>query len=168
MLGVVHGLYKPIPDRFKDYIPFPKPMAINRLHTTLVGPYGVPIEIQIRTLEMDELANNGIAAHWLYKTGDKQSEVTELQEQQWLKNLLDMQQRTGSSVEFIENVKVDLFPDEVYVFTPNGTIMELPAGATPVDFAYAIHTDIGNYCVAAKIDRQLAPLSKRLYQMDKP
>jgi guanosine-3',5'-bis(diphosphate) 3'-pyrophosphohydrolase len=162
VLGVTHGLYKPVPGRFKDYISLPKANGYQSIHTTLVGPYGVPIEVQIRTYEMDEQANNGIAAHWLYKTGGQQSDVTELKEQQWLKNLLDMQQRTGSSEEFIENAKVDLFPDEVYVFTPNGTIMQLPAGATPVDFAYAIHTDIGNFCVAAKIDRQLAPLSKRL------
>ncbi len=162
VLGIAHGLYKPVPGRFKDYISLPKTNGYQSIHTTLVGPYGVPIEIQIRTFEMDELANNGIAAHWLYKTGATQAEITEIKEQQWLKNLLDMQQRTGSSEEFIENAKVDLFPDEVYVFTPNGTIIQLPAGATPVDFAYTIHTDIGNYCVAAKIDRQLAPLSKRL------
>lgn len=162
VLGVVHGLYKPVPGRFKDYVSLPKANGYQSIHTTLVGPYGVPIEVQIRTYEMDEQAMNGVAAHWLYKTGGTQTEVTALKEQQWLNNLLDMQQRTGSSEEFIENAKVDLFPDEVYVFTPNGTIVQLPAGATPVDFAYAIHTDIGNYCVAAKIDRQLAPLSKRL------
>lgn len=162
VLGVVHGLYRPVPGRFKDYISLPKANGYQSIHTTLVGPYGVPIEVQIRTYEMDEQANNGIAAHWLYKTGAQQSEMKDLKEQQWLKNLLDMQQRTGSSEEFIENAKVDLFPDEVYVFTPNGSIVQLPAGATPVDFAYAIHTDIGNFCVAAKIDRQLAPLSKRL------
>lgn len=162
VLGVVHGLYKPVPGRFKDYISLPKANGYQSIHTTLVGPYGVPIEVQIRTYEMDEQAMNGVAAHWLYKTGGAQTEVTALKEQQWLNNLLDMQQRTGSSEEFIENAKVDLFPDEVYVFTPNGTIVQLPAGATPVDFAYAIHTDIGNYCVAAKIDRQLGPLSKRL------
>ncbi len=162
VLGVVHGLYKPVPGRFKDYISLPKANGYQSIHTTLVGPYGVPIEVQIRTVEMDEQANNGIAAHWLYKTGGVLTEVTALKEQRWLNNLLDMQQRTGSSEEFIENAKVDLFPDEVYVFTPNGSIVQLPAGATPVDFAYAIHTDIGNYCVAAKIDRQLAPLSKRL------
>jgi len=157
----MHGLYKPVRGRFKDYVSLPKANGYQSIHTTLVGPYGVPIEVQIRTYEMDEQANNGIAAHWLYKTG-QQSDLAELKEQQWLKNLLDMQRRTGSSEEFIENAKVDLFPDEVYVFTPNGTIVQLPAGATPVDFAYAIHTDIGNFCVAAKIDRQLAPLSKRL------
>ncbi len=162
VLGIMHGLYKPVPGRFKDYISLPKANGYQSIHTTLVGPYGVPIEVQIRTFEMDEQANNGIAAHWLYKSGVQQTEMTEIKEQQWLKNLLDMQQRTGSSEEFIENAKVDLFPDEVYVFTPNGNIIQLPAGATPVDFAYAIHTDIGNFCVAAKIDRQLAPLSKRL------
>lgn len=159
VLGIVHSLYKPISERFKDYIALPKPNGYQSLHTTLFGPYGVPIEIQIRTSEMDEMANNGIAAHWLYKTGSKKQDFSEVQQQQWLKNLLEMQQRTGNSLEFIENVKVDLFPEEVYVFTPDGKIMQLPSGATPVDFAYAVHTDVGNCCVAAKIDRQLAPLS---------
>nr|MDQ2994021.1 RelA/SpoT family protein [Pseudomonadota bacterium] len=162
ILGIIHGLYKPIFERFKDYIALPKANGYQSLHTTLVGPYGVPIEIQVRTREMQEMADNGIAAHWIYKINGQVDEVSAIQEQQWLKNLLDMQQRTGSSEEFIENVKVDLFPDEVYVFTPRGTIVQLPAGSTPVDFAYAIHTDVGNKCVAAKIDRQLAPLSTRL------
>lgn len=162
VLGIVHGLYKPLTERFKDYIAIPKANCYQSLHTTLFGPYGVPIEIQIRTHEMDEMANFGIAAHWLYKTGEKLENKTQAKAQKWVKNLLEMQQSTGSSLEFIENVKVDLFPDEVYVFTPHGDIMELPNGSTPVDYAYAVHTDIGSTCVAAKIDRQLAPLSTLL------
>lgn len=162
VLGIVHGLYKPLAERFKDYIAIPKANYYQSLHTTLFGPYGVPIEIQIRTQEMDEMANYGIAAHWLYKTGEKFVSNTQARAQKWMKNLLEMQQSTGSSLEFIENVKVDLFPDEVYVFTPHGDIMELPNGSTPVDYAYSVHTDIGNTCVAAKIDRQLAPLSTLL------
>lgn len=162
VLGIVHSLYKPLTERFKDYIAIPKANCYQSLHTTLFGPYGVPIEIQIRTKEMDEMANFGIAAHWLYKSGEKFDNNTQARAQKWVKNLLEMQQSTGSSLEFIENVKVDLFPDEVYVFTPTGDIMELPNGSTPVDYAYAVHTDIGNTCVAAKIDRQLAPLSTLL------
>lgn len=163
VLGIVHGLYKPHTERFKDYIAIPKANCYQSLHTTLFGPYGVPIEIQIRTTEMDEMANFGIAAHWLYKSGERFVSHTQARAQKWVKNLLEMQQSTGSSLEFIENVKVDLFPEEVYVFTPHGDIMELPNGSTPVDYAYAVHTDIGNTCVAAKIDRQLAPLSTLLF-----
>jgi guanosine-3',5'-bis(diphosphate) 3'-pyrophosphohydrolase len=159
-LGVVHGLFKPLLERFKDYIALPKANGYQSLHTTLFGPYGVPIEIQIRTQEMDERADKGIAAHWLYKAGESQSiDVSQMQAQRWVNNLLELQQNTGSSLEFIENVKIDLFPKEVYVFTPKGSILQLPAGATVVDFAYAVHTDVGNTCVAARIDRQLAPLS---------
>lgn len=161
-LGIVHSLFKPVPERFKDYIAIPKANGYQSLHTTLFGPYGLPIEVQIRTTEMDRMAVNGIAAHWLYKTGDSGSHTSQVRAQQWVNNLLDLQQKTGNSLEFIESVRVDLFPDEVYVFTPKGNIMELPAGATAVDFAYAVHTDIGNHCVAVKIDRQLAPLSSRL------
>lgn len=163
VLGIVHSLYKPVSERFKDYIALPKANGYQSLHTTLFGPFGLPIEIQIRTKEMEQMANSGIAAHWLYKTGDRFTEKSQARAQQWVKNLLEIQQRTtGSSLEFIENVKIDLFPDEVYIFTPKGAIMELPAGATAVDFAYNVHTDIGNTCVAAKIDRQLAPLSTLL------
>lgn len=158
-LGVAHNLYKPLPERFKDYIAIPKANSYQSLHTTLFGPQGVPIEVQIRTQEMDQMANSGIAAHWLYKSNEKTMDEARMRAQQWVKNLLEMQQKTGNSLEFIENVKIDLFPDEVYVFTPKGDIMELPAGATVIDFAYGIHTDIGNTIVAAKIDRQLAPLS---------
>lgn len=163
VLGIVHSLYKPVPERFKDYIALPKANGYQSLHTTLFGPFGLPIEIQIRTKEMEQMANSGIAAHWLYKAGDRFTEKSQARAQQWVKNLLEIQQRTtGSSLEFIENVKIDLFPEEVYIFTPKGAIMELPVGATAVDFAYNVHTDIGNTCVAAKIDRQLAPLSTLL------
>lgn len=161
-LGIIHSLYKPIPERFKDYVAIPKSNGYQSLHTTLVGPYGLPMEVQIRTQEMDEMANKGVAAHWIYKTSGDLIKDSAQQQQQWLNSLLEMQKSTGSSVEFIENVKVDLFPDEVYVFTPTGKIMRLPAGSTAIDYAYAVHTDIGNTCVAAKIDRQLAPLSSVL------
>lgn len=161
-LGAVHALYKPVPERFKDYIAIPKANGYQALHTTLFGPYGVPIEIQIRTADMENLAENGIAAHWLYKSSETVASEAELRAREWLKSLLEMQQSTGSSLEFIENVKVDLFPDEVYVFTPRGDIMELPNGSSVVDFAYAVHSDIGRTCVACKIDRRLAPLSTRL------
>ncbi len=161
VLGIVHNLYKPLPERFKDYIAMPKVNGYQSLHTTLFGPYGVPIEIQIRTERMDQIAECGITAHWVYKTDEEVSE-TQIKTQEWLKSLLEIQRSTGNSLEFIENVKIDLFPDEVYVFTPKGTIMELPAGATVIDFAYAVHSDIGNNCVAAKIDRRLAPLSTQL------
>lgn len=159
ILGVVHSLYKPIPEKFKDYIAIPKANGYQSLHTTLFGPFGVPIEIQIRTHEMNEIAESGIAAHWAYKAGEQTPADHHMRAQQWVKNLLDMQQKTGTSLEFIENVKIDLFPDEVYIFTPKGRIMELPRGATVVDFAYAVHTDVGNTCVAAKVDRQLTSLA---------
>lgn len=162
VIGVLHNLYKPITQRFKDYIAIPKANGYQSLHTTLFGPYGVPIEVQIRTEELNKMAEYGISAHWLYKTektvfGDAQQRAKE-----WLKGILEMHKSSKNSLEFIENVKIDLFPDEVYVFTPKGNILELPAGATPVDFAYAIHSDIGNSCVAAKLDRRLAPLSTHL------
>ncbi len=162
VLGIVHSLFKPVPERFKDYIAIPKANGYQSLHTTLFGPYGLPIEVQIRTTEMARMATSGIAAHWLYKSGDEGRVRPHVRAQKWVKNLLELQQRAGSSIEFIENVKVDLFPDEVYVFTPKGEIKELPAGATAIDFAYAVHTDIGNNTVAVKIDRQLAPLSTQL------
>jgi RelA/SpoT family (p)ppGpp synthetase len=161
-LGIVHNLFKPVPGRFKDYIAIPKQNSYQSLHTVLFGPYGVPIEIQIRTEEMHRLAEKGIAAHWMYKSSEKSVTEAHSHASAWMQNLLEMQDRSGNSLEFIENVKIDLFPDEVYVFTPKGNIMELPAGACAVDFAYAVHTDIGNSCVAAKIDRQLAPLSTPL------
>lgn len=161
-LGIMHNLYKPVPGRFKDYIAIPKANGYQSLHTTLFGPHGIPLEIQIRTEEMDHVAESGIAAHWLYKSGDRHSATAQARAREWMKTVLEMQQSAGDSIEFLENIKVDLFPDEVYVFTPKGDIMELPRGATPVDFAYAVHSDVGNSCVAAKIDRQLAPLSTQL------
>jgi guanosine-3',5'-bis(diphosphate) 3'-pyrophosphohydrolase len=164
VLGAVHNLYKPVPERFKDYIAIPKANGYQSLHTTLFGPHGVPIEIQIRTADMEYIANNGIAAHWLYKTGEHGAPPSdaEVRMREWLKGLLELQNHTGNSMEFIEHVKVDLFPDEVYVFTPGGEIIELPTGATAVDFAYAVHSDLGNSCVGVKIDRRLAPLSTPL------
>ena len=163
VLGAVHSLYKPLPGRFKDYIAIPKANGYQSLHTTLFGMHGVPIEIQIRTREMEEMANNGIAAHWLYKSSDDESpKGTHARARQWVKGVLEMQQRAGNSLEFIESVKIDLFPDEVYVFTPKGRIMELPKGSTAVDFAYAVHTDVGTTCIACRVNRRLAPLSQAL------
>ena len=163
VLGAVHNLYKPLPGRFKDYIAIPKANGYQSLHTTLFGMHGVPIEIQIRTREMEEMANNGIAAHWLYKSNeDDAPKGNHARARQWVKGVLELQQRAGNSLEFIESVKIDLFPDEVYVFTPKGRIMELPKGSTAVDFAYAVHTDVGNTCIACRINRRLAPLSQAL------
>ena len=161
-LGLVHSLYKPVPGEFADYIAIPKANGYQSLHTVLKGMHGVPIEIQIRTREMEDMANNGIAAHWLYKSEQGTASASHARAREWVQGLLEMQQRAGNSLEFIESVKIDLFPDEVYVFTPKGDIMELPRGATAVDAAYAIHTDIGNRCVACRIDRRLAPLSEPL------
>ena len=163
VLGAVHSLYKPLPGRFKDYIAIPKANGYQSLHTTLFGMHGVPIEIQIRTREMEEMANNGIAAHWLYKSNeDETPKGTHARARQWVKGVLELQERAGNSLEFIESVKIDLFPDEVYVFTPKGSIMELPKGSTAVDFAYAVHTDVGNTCIACRVNRRLAPLSQAL------
>ncbi len=162
VLGVLHNLYKPIAQRFKDYIAIPKANGYQSLHTTLFGPYGVPIEIQIRTEEMHKMAENGIAAHWLYKSEKKVFNDAQSRAREWLKDILEMDKSSRNSLEFIENVKIDLFPDEVYVFTPKGAIIELPAGATPVDYAYAIHSDIGNTCVAVRLDKRLSPLSTPL------
>lgn len=162
VLGLIHGLYKPIIGHFKDYIAIPKANGYQSLHTILFGPHGIPIEVQIRTQEMHVMAEAGVAAHWLYKSPGSQGNSAHKRAREWLQKLLDMQRRTGNSVEFLESVKVDLFPDEVYVFTPRGEIIELPRGATAVDFAYAIHSDVGNTCVGAKIDRRLAPLRTSL------
>lgn len=162
VLGVLHNLYKPLTMRFNDYIAIPKSNGYQSLHTTLFGPYGVPIEVQIRTEEMHKMAEYGISAHWLYKTEKPLFSEAQNRAKEWLKGVVEMDSSSKNSIEFIENVKVDLFPDEVYVFTPKGSILELPAGATAVDFAYAIHSDIGNSCVAVKIDRRLAPLSTPL------
>ena len=162
VLGCIHSLYKPIPGEFKDYIAIPKANGYQSLHTVLMGMHGVPIEIQIRTQEMEAMANNGIAAHWLYKTDSLTTNGSHTRAREWVQGLLEMQQRAGNSLEFIESVKIDLFPDEIYVFTPKGRILELPRGATAVDFAYAVHTDVGNSCVACRINRRLAPLSEPL------
>jgi GTP pyrophosphokinase len=156
-LGVVHSLFKPMPGRFKDYIAIPRVNGYQSLHTTLFGPNGVPIEVQIRTDDMHRVAESGIASHWRYKSGDMEDSAQQVRAREWLSNLVELQEG-GTSEEFLESVKVDLFPDKVYVFTPRGEILRLPSGATVVDFAYAVHTDIGNRCVAAKVDRRLTPL----------
>ncbi len=162
-LGSIHSLYKPRPGHFKDYIAIPKANGYQSLHTVLFGMHGVPIEIQIRTKDMEQLANNGIAAHWLYKANNQDASVgSHARARQWVQGLLELQQNAGNSLEFIENVKIDLFPEEVYVFTPKGKIMELPLGSTAIDFAYAVHTDIGNSCVGCRINRRLAALSQPL------
>jgi len=156
-LGIAHSLYKPMPGRFKDYIAIPRVNGYQSLHTTLFGPNGVPLEIQIRTTDMDRLAENGIAAHWQYKTGEQSDSLQHDRAREWLKGLMQIHEG-GNSEEFVESVKVDLFPDKVYVFTPKGDILRLPSGSTCVDFAYAVHTDVGRRCVAAKVDRRLTPL----------
>jgi guanosine-3',5'-bis(diphosphate) 3'-pyrophosphohydrolase len=159
VLGMMHNLYKPVPGKFKDYIAIPKANGYQSLHTVLFGPYGVPIEVQIRTVDMERVAESGIAAHWLYKSSEKTGRNNaQTRAREWLRELLEMQRNAGNSLEFLENVKIDLFPDEVYLFTPAGDILNLPRGATAVDFAYAVHTDVGNTCIAAKIDRRLSPL----------
>jgi guanosine-3',5'-bis(diphosphate) 3'-pyrophosphohydrolase len=163
VLGQVHSLYKPRPGRMKDYIAVPKANGYQSLHTSMVGPHGVPVEVQIRTEDMDQMADKGVAAHWAYKgNGDRTGTTAQIKAQRWMQSLLELQQSAGNSFEFIENVKSDLFPDEIYVFTPKGRIVELPLGATAVDFAYAVHTDVGNTCVGARVDRNPYPLSKAL------
>ena len=161
-LGVVHNLYKPVPARFKDYISIPKINGYQSLHTSLFTLEGAPLEVQIRTKQMAAVADNGIAGHWLYKAGDDNSDTSQKRAHQWVQELLELQKRAGNPLEFIEHLKVDLFADEVYVFTPQGEIMELPRGACAIDFAYGVHTDIGNRCVACRVDRSLAPLSMQL------
>jgi RelA/SpoT family (p)ppGpp synthetase len=157
VLGIVHGLYKPMPGRFKDYIAIPRINGYQSLHTTLFGPKGQPLEVQIRTRDMDRVAESGVASHWQYKAEEKSDATPQRRAREWLAKLAELQQ-SGTSEEFLESVKVDLFPDKIYVFTPKGDIMPLPKGATTVDFAYAVHTDIGDRCVAAKVDRSLVPL----------
>jgi len=166
-LGSLHALYKPIPGKFKDYIAIPKANGYQSIHTDLIGPYGIPVEVQIRTGQMHRLAESGVASHWLYK--DDTEKLSELQKQthRWLQSLLEIQHQSGDPQEFLEHVKVDLFPDEVYVFTPKGRILSLPRGATAVDFAYAVHTDIGNRCVAAKINGELVALRTELRNGDR-
>lgn len=162
-LGAMHGLYKPIESRFKDYVAIPRTNGYQSLHTSLVGPHGIPVEIQIRTHEMDQMADKGVAAHWLYKDAKEISDTTaQARARKWMQSLIELQQSASSSFEFIENVKTDLFPDEIYVFTPDGKIIELPLGATAVDFAYAVHTDVGNSCVGVKVERRPYSLSKPL------
>ncbi|MHB1245293.1 MAG: RelA/SpoT family protein [Sulfuriferula sp.] len=165
-LGCMHGLYKPIPGKFKDYIAIPKANGYQSLHTTLFGPFGTPIEIQIRTQEMHKLAEAGVASHWLYKSYDTNVNEVQQKTHQWLQSLLDIQEGGGDSAEFLEHIKVDLFPDEVYVFTPKGKILSLPRGATAVDFAYAVHTDVGNHCSAVKVNGELMPLRIQLRNGD--
>jgi RelA/SpoT family (p)ppGpp synthetase len=162
VLGVMHNLYKPIPGRFKDYIALPKANGYQSLHSILMGPYGVPIEIQIRTHEMHRMSESGIAAHWLYKSDDDKAQKFRDRANEWLRDLLEIQKSAGDSLEFIDNLKVDLFPQEVFVFTPQGAIIKMPRGATIIDFAYAVHTDVGNACVSARIDKQLVPLQTKL------
>jgi GTP pyrophosphokinase len=166
-LGLLHGLYKPFPGKFKDYVAIPKANGYQSLHTTLFGPFGTPIEVQIRTHEMNKLAESGVASHWLYKSSESQINELHQKTHQWLQSLLESLAQSGDSVEFLEHLKVDLFPDEVYVFSPKGKIFALPRGATAVDFAYSVHTDIGNRCVAAKVNAELVPLRTELRNGDR-
>jgi guanosine-3',5'-bis(diphosphate) 3'-pyrophosphohydrolase len=161
-LGIMHNIFKPVPGEFKDYIAIPKANGYQSLHTVLVGMHGVLIEVQIRTHEMETMANYGIAAHWEYKAGEGTIEASQRRAIRWVQGLLEMQQQAGDSLEFLEHVKTDLFPDEIYVFTPKGRIIELPSKATPVDFAYSVHTDLGNSCIACRVDGELTPLSEQL------
>ncbi|MDR0777309.1 MAG: bifunctional (p)ppGpp synthetase/guanosine-3',5'-bis(diphosphate) 3'-pyrophosphohydrolase [Azonexus sp.] len=163
-LGALHALYKPVPGKFKDYVAIPKANGYQSLHTTLIGPYGTPVEVQIRTREMHNVAQEGVAAHWLYKDSEESGADLQVKTHKWLESLLEMQ--GSDSAEFFENVKIDLFPDEVYVFTPKGRIMAMPAGATVVDFAYAVHTDVGHHCSAARVNHELAPLRTELRNGD--
>ncbi|HCM62246.1 MAG TPA: guanosine-3',5'-bis(diphosphate) 3'-diphosphatase [Morganella sp. (in: Bacteria)] len=162
VLGQAHSLYKPRPGRVKDYIAIPKANGYQSLHTSLIGPHGVPVEVQIRTEDMDQMAEMGVAAHWAYKAQGEAGTTAQVRAHRWMQSLIELQQSTGNTFEFIESVKSDLFPDEIYVFTPEGRIVELPTGSTPVDFAYAVHTDIGHSCVGARVDRQPYPLSQQL------
>ena len=166
-LGALHGLYKPIPGKFKDYIAIPKANGYQSLHTTLFGPFGTPIEIQIRTQEMHKIADAGVASHWLYKSGHASINDLHQKTHQWLQDLLESLSQSTDSSEFLEHLKVDLFPDEVYVFTPKGRILSLPRGATAVDFAYSVHTDIGNRCIAVKVNHELVPLRTELRNGDR-
>jgi guanosine-3',5'-bis(diphosphate) 3'-pyrophosphohydrolase len=165
-LGALHSLYKPVPGKFKDYVAIPKANGYQSLHTTLIGPYGTPVEIQIRTGEMNHVAESGVASHWLYKDEHTLTDVQKTTHK-WLQSLLELQSASGDSTEFLEHVKVDLFPGEVYVFTPRGKILAMPRGATPVDFAYAVHTDIGNRCVACRINFESMPLRTELRNGDR-
>ncbi|GLQ50305.1 bifunctional GTP diphosphokinase/guanosine-3',5'-bis(diphosphate) 3'-diphosphatase [Dyella flava] len=161
-LGVVHALYKPVDRRFKDFIAIPKANGYQSLHTVLLGPFGAPIEVQVRTEEMDSVAERGVAAHWAYKTESGPANSAQARAREWLASLADSQANTPEAAEFIENVKIDLFPDETYLFTPRGDILSLPRNATALDFAYAVHTDVGDHAVAARVDKKLLPLRTRL------
>ena len=168
-LGVIHSLWKPLPGRFKDYIAMPKFNMYQSLHTTVIGPQGKPLEIQIRTYDMHETAQYGIAAHWMYKEkGGRGGQRADAQAEklQWLRQIMDWQSETKDAGEFMESLRIDLFHDEVYVFTPKGEVKSLPAGSTPVDFAYAIHTDVGHRCIGAKVDGRIVPLTYRLQSGD--
>ena len=165
-LGALHSMYKPVPGKFKDYLAIPKANGYQSLHTTLIGPFGMPVEVQIRTREMHHIAEAGVASHWLYKEDEKT--LTELQQKthSWLQSLLELQSASGEATEFLEHVKIDLFPGEVYAFSPKGKIFSLPKGSTPVDFAYAVHTDVGNRCVACRVNGDLMPLRTELHNGD--
>ena len=167
-LGILHQRYKPVPGKFKDYIAIPKANGYQSLHSTLLSPVGTPIEVQIRTTNMDQIAGSGVASHWLYKETDDTS-LSELQTRthQWMQNLLQLQSEPGNAAEFLEHLKLDLFPDEVFVFTPKGKIISLPRGATTIDFAYAVHTDVGNSTLAAKVNHEPAPLNTELRSGDR-
>ncbi len=165
-LGALHALYKPVPGKFKDYIAIPKANGYQSLHTTLIGPFGTPVEVQIRTAEMHQIAQNGVASHWLYKDSEQSLDDLQANTHRWLQSLLELQSSAPDSAEFLEHVKIDLFPGEVYVFTPKGKIMSLPRGATAVDFAYAVHTDVGHCCVACRINQELMPLRSELNSGD--
>jgi GTP pyrophosphokinase len=166
-LGALHGLYKPFPGKFKDYIAIPKANGYQSIHTALFGPFGTPIEVQIRTFEMNRIAEAGLASHWLYKTSKTPINELHKKTHQWLQSLLESLSQSGDSAEFLEHLKIDLFPDEVYVFSPHGKIFALPRGATAVDFAYSVHTDIGNRCVAVKVNSELVPLRTELKNGDR-
>jgi RelA/SpoT family (p)ppGpp synthetase len=165
-LGIVHQLYRPVPGKFKDYIAIPKVNGYQSLHTTLVGPFGTPIEFQFRTHDMHQVAEEGVAAHWLYKADTASLQEIQNRTSKSLQSLLDIQSQNGDSSEFLEHVKVDLFPDAVYVFTPKGKIVSLPRGATPIDFAYMIHTDVGNHAVACKVNGDNVALRTELSSGD--
>jgi guanosine-3',5'-bis(diphosphate) 3'-pyrophosphohydrolase len=165
-IGALHSMYKPVPGKFKDYLAIPKANGYQSLHTTLIGPFGTPVEVQIRTAEMHHIAESGVASHWLYKEDEKTLSELQQKTHSWLQSLLELQSASGEATEFLEHVKVDLFPGEVYVFTPLGKILSLPKGSTPVDFAYAVHTDIGNRCVACRVNGDLMPLRTELRNGD--